>query len=162
MIPDKKMIVSIESDQDAKKRKKEPLIIKYQKISLFEYGFSFSNPLSLKSKFFLKLNLISKKNDFEMEIILEDSENQSKKLAINNRGDDYVFFGYNNQGDKIFIFSATNEKIEINKLNKVFIMVKDNNCEGNLYWLSRRNEHLVGFKDIKKRSVFNFFAIQKF
>lgn len=158
----KKMLVSIESLQDSKKKPQKPLILKYQRISLFEFGFSFEDSLKVKSKFFLKSNLISKKNDFEMQIILEDSENSNIKIAINNRGDESVFFGYNSKGDKVTIISANDDKLEINKLNKVFIMIEDNYCKKNIYWLGRCKNHLIGFKNVMKRSEFNFFAIQKF
>ena len=50
----------------------------------------------------------------------------SKKLAINDRGQQKVLFGYNNSGDEVEFVNFGNIPFSINNINKVFIKVYDN------------------------------------
>ena len=157
----KSLSISIESRENNEKQPCEALVLKYTRISMYEFGFNLVDPLKEKVLFPLSATHLDYSHK-GLTLKLCDLDNRQKVLAMNNRGKPMNFMGYNGGGDLIYIERVDGKELEMNANNKVYLYGID--ATGNpvrKYWFSRNGDNLNGYLDENKKTSFDLFMIEK-
>ena len=133
------------------------MIINYQKLSFFEYGFdvcSIGNT-SIFDRTSIKCVEYTA-NGFRFKLM--DKSNPSKVFAINNRGEINTRFGYNGSGDFLVANHVDGLNIRMNDRNIVVLYALDfTGLTHRKYWLYVEDGKLNGSLNEERKGIFELF-----
>ena len=129
-----------------------PMSITYKKISFWEYGFNLE-PNTGDEIYGIEME-IYKIKEKSLLVKFHATDNKTKYMAINKRGEAIIQFGYNSGGDFITIENEGGKPFNFKEINKVYITSLDHQHENLKYYWGRNGDLLNGYLDKMKRTAF--------